>query len=170
MKEVKHLFGKKRLQWETPTPTMVRRDRVWVRTILKKDSIFVRMQFSNGLEVCWCLLCSYRTNSSSLLFFVSVLDNLSALPDFKHWMVENLASQCLEGDIGRGLFLICCIFLLLLSLLEENQLCLFCSPCSSTIGNAACARSKPHSVCKPPYNPPLPQQHCRLRTSEWRCY
>lgn len=47
---------------------------------------------------------------SSRSFVVSVLYNLSALPDFKHWMVENLASLCLEGDIGRGFFLIHCIF------------------------------------------------------------
>ena len=32
--------------------------------------------------------------------------------------------------------------------LEAQQLCLLCSPCSSTIGNAARARSKPRSVLK----------------------
>lgn len=39
--------------------------------------------------------------------------------------------------------------------LEAQQLSLFCSPWGSTIGNAACAQSKPCCVLKPPQNAPL---------------
>ena len=123
----------------------------------KYERGFERVQYwKRGINLLWrelvglLMFVVQLQKSFSPSFIVSVLYNLSALPDFKHWMVEKLASLCLEGDIGRGFFLIHCIFfpLFLLSPLEAQQLCLLCSPCSSTIGNAACAQSKPRSVLK----------------------
>lgn len=39
-------------------------------------------------------------------------------------------------------------YFFLLTAVQTQQPCLVCSPLSSTIGNAACARSKPHNVFK----------------------
>ncbi len=113
-------------------------------------------EHGNGLEVCSCLLCSCR--KSSLLFspsfIVSVLYNLCALPDFKHWMVKNLASLCLEGDIGRGFFLIHCIFFFFFCPCWKHNNYVYFAPLAAQPSEMQPA---PRAVLKPPQNPPLPQ-------------
>lgn len=74
----------------------------------KRDKSFV--EGACRFAVCCAAAENLLSSVSSPSFIVSVLYNLSALPDFEHWMAENLASSCLEGDIGRGFFLIHCIF------------------------------------------------------------
>lgn len=115
--------------------------------------------------ICWCLLlCSCRKSPlrSSPSFIVSVLHNLSALPDFKHWMVENLASLCLEGDIGRGFLLIHCIFFpFFFCLCWKHNNCVYFAPLAVQPSEMQpVPGSKPRSVLKPPQNPRCPAQ-CR---------